>query len=74
MVGYVQDRDIATWLTQLCEWVERLEGDCVEGWSAADRLEITAHDRMGKVAALRSDHARQAGLSDIRLDHLWIEM
>ncbi|RKF22338.1 hypothetical protein D6851_03615 [Altericroceibacterium spongiae] len=74
MIGYVQDGDISSWLEQLCDWVEQLEGDAVEGWSAADKLQITSHDTVGRVAALRSGHARQAGLGDIELDHVWIEM
>jgi hypothetical protein len=74
MIGYVQDRNILAWAAQLEQWIEGLEGDAIEGWSAADKLVIVAHDVASRTGSLRSDHKRRAGLKGIRVDHLWIEM
>lgn len=74
MIGYVQARDIAAWAVQIDEWIDGLERDAVEGWSTADKLNIMKHDTVARIASLQSNHARSAGQSGIRIDHLWIEM
>lgn len=74
MIGYVRDRNITAWVAQLGQWIAGLEGDAVEGWSAADSLSILQHDTLVRTAFLRSDHVRRTGLDGIRIDHLWIEM
>lgn len=74
MIGYVQDRDIPAWATQLDQWIAGLEGNAVEGWSAADQIGVVEHDTVARIATLRSDHVRRPGLDAIRIDHLWIEM
>lgn len=74
MIGYVQAHDIAHWQTELDAWVDGIVEDATENWSAADKLAVIAHDAARRVAALRSQHARRAGLNPIMIDHLWIEM
>ena len=74
MIGYVQARDIAAWAVQIDEWIDGLEGDAVEGWSVADKLNIMEHTPSTRIASLQSNHARLAGQNGIRIDHLWIEM
>lgn len=74
MIGYVQARNIAAWAVQIDEWIDGLERDAVEGWSAADKLNIVEHNTVARIASLQSNHARLAGQNSIRIDHLWIEM
>lgn len=74
MIGYVQTQDIAAWAVQIDEWVGGLEGDAVEGWSVADRLNVVEHNTAARIASLLSNHTRLGGQNDIRIDHLWIEM
>lgn len=74
MIGYVQNRNIPGWAAQLDEWIAGLEGDAIEGWSAADKLAVVNHDTVTRTASLLSNHARRTGLARIRIDHLWIEM
>ena len=74
MIAYVQDSDIAAWSAQIEGWINDLERDAVEGWSAADKLSIVHHDALARIARLASVHLRRLGLNRIQLDHLWIEM
>jgi hypothetical protein len=74
MIGYVQDRDIPAWASQLDQWIAGLESDAIEGWSASDKLAVLEHNRATRTASLRSEHARRTGLGRIRIDHIWIEM
>ena len=72
--SYVQERDIPSWAVQFDDWIDGLESDAVEDWSAADKLSLLEYDPPSRVAGLASAHARSSGLGGIRLDHLWIEM
>ena len=74
MIAYVQERDIPSWAVQLDDWIDGLESDAVEGWSAADKLSLLEYDSPSRVAGLTSAHTRSSALGGIRLDHLWIEM
>ena len=74
MIGYVQDRDIAYWRSELDTWIDGLVAAAAQGWSAGDKLGLAAHDGASRVAALRSTHQRDADLEPILIDHLWIEM
>lgn len=74
MIAYVQGSDIAAWSAQIEEWIDDLQRDAVEGWSAADKLSIVHHNELARIARLTSVHLRGASLDAIRLDHLWIEM
>ena len=74
MIGYVQENAILHWQGQLDQWIDGLANEGLAGWSAADKLGLTLHDTAARVASLRSTHNRQSGLSDILVDHLWVEM
>lgn len=74
MIGYVQDKNVDHWRSQLDNWVDGIVEEFVEGWSASDKLALVDHDKTKRTAALQSNHARRTGLDPIRIDHLWIEM
>ena len=74
MIGYIQERDVTHWRTQLDGWIEGIVADSIPGWSNRDKLELTAHDSVTRTAALRSRHARINGSQPIDIDHLWIEL
>lgn len=74
MIGYVQDRDIHAWVSQLELWTLELESDAIEGWSTTDKLAVLEHDTVTRTASLMSVHARRVDLDNIRIDHLWVEM
>jgi hypothetical protein len=74
MIAYVQDRDISSWAVQLNHWIEGLESEAIEGWSADDKLTLLEHDPLSRAASLASVHVRRTGLDRIRLNHLWIEL
>ena len=74
MIGYVQNRDISFWRTQLDAWIDGLVAIAAQGWSADDKLALAAHYSASRVASLRSTHQRVSGLEPILIDHLWIEM
>ncbi|MGO4574132.1 hypothetical protein [Microvirga sp. 2TAF3] len=74
MIGYVQDRDVAFWQSQIDAWIESIVGERVNGWSIDDKLALVDHNTRHRLAALASTHGRQLGLKPIHIDHLWIEM
>lgn len=74
MIGYVQDRDISHWRSELDAWIDGLVAAAAKGWSPGDKLELAAHDSGIRVASLQSTHEREAGLGPVLIDHLWIEM
>ena len=74
MIGYVQERDIPFWFTQVEAWVDELVAAAVSGWSVDDKLRLATHHAATRVASLQSEHQREASLDPILIDHLWIEM
>lgn len=74
MIGYVQDQDIPHWESEIGKWIDELSIAAPPLWSANDRLEMEHHDTGGRHALLKSTHARANGLSDIAMNHLWIEL
>lgn len=74
MIGYIQGKDIAHWHSQLGVWVDDLAAEPVDGWTAADKLDLVEHDITKRLGSFTSNHSRKAGLNPIRIDHLWIEM
>lgn len=74
MIGYVQAEGIAHWHKQLGAWIDTLEAELVDGWSSADKLDLTDHDKTKRLGSLASVHSRKLGLNPIQIDHLWIEM
>jgi hypothetical protein len=74
MIGYVQDRNISFWRTQLDVWIDGLVAAAAQGWSKDDKLALATHHSASRVASLQSTHQRDSGLEPILIDHLWIEM
>lgn len=74
MIGYVQDGDISSWAKRVDCWIDELESEAVDGWTAADKLTVVEQNLSARTASLSSEHSRSGGLAAIRLDHLWIEM
>jgi hypothetical protein len=74
MIGYVQEGSIETWNGQVDGWIRGLASVGEPHWSLRDLLKLKRNDRKSRIAILSSVHARQRGLSDIELRHLWIVM
>lgn len=74
MIGYIQKHNITHWASQTDQWISQLEAEKQPGWRASDKLALEQHDTMNRLGWLRSRHKRDEGLTDIALDHLWIEM
>lgn len=74
IIGYVQNRDIPHWQTQICKWIDELVGANIPLWSSDDHLVLDTHDTANRSAIFRSHHARNCGLAPTELSHLWIEM
>lgn len=73
MIGYIQSCDVNFWNRQMHAWLNGLIAEPVNGWSVEDELRLLKHDAVTRSAALESVHHR-AGLPDIQLHHLWIDM
>lgn len=74
MIGYIQDRGIPHWQSQLDMWIDGIIGEAITGWTVADKLVATSHDPASRFASLRSSHGRNSDLAPILIDHLWVEM
>lgn len=74
MIGYVQEQDVPHWQTTVEQWIDDLVAAPVAGWSDADKLALSAHDPVQRVAKLASTHDRGSEMTPIHIDHLWIEM
>lgn len=74
MIGFIQDGEIAPWEKRLARWIKTLARAKVGGWSVADRVTLRRYDAALRLGILQSLHTRSAGLGDIELRHLWIEM
>jgi len=67
MIGYVQDRDIPFWFTQVETWINGL-ATAVSGWSVDDKLRLATHRVATRVASLQSEHQRDSCLDPILID------
>lgn len=74
MIGYVQDRGITHWHSQVGNWIDELVAGGAEGWSSDDELSLVRHDAVSRSAHLHSRHLRIVNLDAITIDHLWIEL
>jgi hypothetical protein len=74
MIAYIQSEDIDFWNNRISAWINDLSGASIEGWSSDDKFRITKRDAGARYAKLESVHKRSDGLSDIQLQHLWIDM
>ena len=74
MIGYIQSQDVEYWVSKVQGWLENLVDAKIDGWAHDDQLSVTRRDDVAGLASLESCHRRKGGLSDIRLQHLWIQM
>ena len=74
MIAYVQERDFAHWLNTVNGWIGDLSKEAESPWSDADSLHSVGDASTADVCVLRSQHARQSGLSLCDLRHLWLRM
>jgi len=74
MIGYIQDKTCADWVTQIKKWIDGLIKEKQEGWSAKDHLRKAHCDNVNRTMMLESKHKRKSKLSEIEIRHLWIEM
>ena len=74
MIGYLQGDTRAQWIARIGGWIDELVGSGQPGWTAEDLLHLIYDDDALRMATLRSSHARQSGLTDIELRHIWIQM
>lgn len=74
MIGYVQKDSPAIWYDRLNTWIHELEGSVHTGWTIKDQLRTDATETKPELTLYRSSHARENGLQDIDIRHLWIEM
>jgi hypothetical protein len=74
MIGYVQGETNAIWNERIAGWVNNLIQTAQPNWSSKDLLRLERTDTIARLAVLHSSHDRQAGMSDIELCHLWVEM
>lgn len=74
MIGYVQAESSAVWHKRLNTWIKELYGSEYAGWTPKDLLRVDPLDAKPDLTIYRSCHAREKGLPDIDMRHLWIEM
>jgi len=74
MIAYVQQETAVFWDARVRQWIQDLVDSGQPGWSVGDFLQLQDDDSEQRVAFLRSTHARDKGLPDIELRHLWLEM
>lgn len=74
MIAYVQDDTSANWLGKVNGWISSLNGGAHSGWTASDLIEITPLSSTPDVSIYRSSHARDLGLDEIEIRHIWINM
>ncbi|MGD0628746.1 MAG: hypothetical protein ABR987_05310 [Terracidiphilus sp.] len=74
VIAYVQEETRMFWHAQIADWINDLISIGQAGWTLRDQLGLIQDDHGLKLAILRSSHARQSGLPEIELRHLWISM
>ena len=74
MIAYVQAESCVTWYSRLAAWIGELDGSVHPGWTIKDLMRVDPADAKPGVTIYRSTHAREKGLSNIDIRHLWIEM
>lgn len=74
MIGYIQEETAPVWVTRVAAWIDDLVSRGTPGWTAEDHLLLTGNDDGARLTLLGSSHARDAGLPNIELHHMWIQM
>ncbi|MRR50206.1 MAG: hypothetical protein EG825_04715 [Rhodocyclaceae bacterium] len=74
MIAYVQEGTAAAWYGAVTGWINAQISARSPGWSHADHLTPVAHDQGNGLTIYQSTHPRSQPLSDIELQHLWLQM
>jgi hypothetical protein len=74
MIAYVQEETAATWYDRVTSWIKELSVTASSEWSDKDLLHIVPDSKGVGLSIYHSTHARQKGLPDIKLRHIWLEM
>jgi hypothetical protein len=74
MIAYIQKETRIFWNAQVTGWIQGLVQNGHQGWTAEDLLYLEHEDDKLHLSVFRSSHARENGLPEIELRHLWIEM
>jgi hypothetical protein len=74
MIAYVQKGTPLHWEKHVAKWIKELVESGQPGWTAKDLLRLERNDKAQRIAVFRSLHARDGGLGEIELCHLWLKM
>lgn len=74
MIAYVQDETAEIWHRRVTSWIKELSATDSSEWTAKDLLHIVPDSKRAGLTIYHSTHARQKGLPDIRMRHLWLVM
>lgn len=74
MIAYIQEETRTFWGARVAEWIKELVASGQIGWTEKDLLKLEYDNDALQLAVLSSLHAREDGLPDIELRHLWLEM
>ena len=74
MIAFVQENDSSHWLAMVNGWINGLSIPPDSPWNQSDELQLSNHDPVARVSALKSRHQRNEAWGDCELQHLWIEM
>lgn len=74
IIAYIQEDTVQNWQTCIAGWINGLVAEDDNGWSSNDLLHIEQEDTINGVAVLNSSHARENGLPEIKMRHLWVKM
>ncbi|MEP7340161.1 MAG: hypothetical protein ABI977_20680 [Acidobacteriota bacterium] len=74
MIAYVQKESPEYWSKCIAEWIKGLVDSGQSGWTAQDFLHHEKDNKARGIAVFRSSHARDNGLREIELRHLWLKM
>ena len=73
MIAYIQQGTVQEWHAQVSQWIAELQADPQSGWSDKEGLHLLP-DPTPTVGQFHSEHRRKAGLGNISIRHLWIQM
>jgi hypothetical protein len=74
MIAYVQEGTLLYWKNRVANWIKRLAKGGQPGWTVDDVLYLERNDETRQIAVFYSSHARDKGLEQIELRHLWLKM
>jgi hypothetical protein len=74
IIGYMQEGTAAAWQSRILGWIGELIDALQPGWSERDMLHLLRNAEPSGLTILHSFHAREKGLPDIELHHLWVRM